>query len=215
MKKIKLFIFTFLLACSIQTVSALDTGINPAYLELKVYKMAVSSSVYCTDLVTVFENDNPVYEDFLASPQLGSGSVMNGTYPCIVIEFSDIIKWASEENSDSANCVVGQLETQEICRAGGGDSDFTLIDGTQGTCVDGEQRIAMYLSTASTLINGENGNAFVRPTAADTNKGLPLLNSLIVSGGTAAKFIVDGLGKIEDSSGQCEMMPPAFSFSKI
>ncbi|MBI2519003.1 MAG: hypothetical protein HYV97_01240 [Bdellovibrio sp.] len=195
---------------------AADLALDPAYLELKVYKFAISKSEFCTDLITVFETNNPVYEDFLNNPSLGSGSIDVGTYPCVVIEFSDIIRYASTTNSDSGLCVAGEQHSGQICRADWQENGV-LIDGTQFACNDNEQKVAVYLSTGSTS-GGGNEPAFVPPTAENRARGLKLLAPLIVSNGTIAKFIVDGRGQIEDTTprgGQnpiCEMNAPTFSF---
>jgi hypothetical protein len=50
-----------------------NLNIDPTYLKLKVYKFAVSTSPFCTNPVTVFEEANPSYTDVLLGPSLGNG----------------------------------------------------------------------------------------------------------------------------------------------
>lgn len=191
---------------------AADDGIDPEYLEVKIYKIAVSRSHFCTDLQVLVENDNPEYEDFLGSPYLGNANLDNGTYKCVVIEMSDVIRYASAENSTSGNCVASQQLTMDVCRSDHPDT-IQLIDGSSDTCADGEQRVALYLSTHTQNDGNGQENPFIPPTSTEDN-GMRLGSALIVNGATSAKFVVNGLGKIEDRGSWCEMQAPAFSFSK-
>lgn len=187
---------------------------NPGFLKLKIYKVAISSSPLCTNPITVLSEEGPTYTDFLTSPSIGSGSVADGNYPCVIIEFSDNIQFTS--STSTGNCATATTYTSDVCGASFGGA-FTLLDGTTGTCGATEQRVAMYLSTASTGGSG-SANAFLAPTSiGDTARGFNLGAALIVSGSSSAKFIVNASNKIDgaDESGLCAMQAPAFSFSKI
>ncbi len=207
--------FTFLLAMKLifvgSTATAAISGIDPNYLKLKIYKVAISTSPLCTNLVTVYENDSPSYTDFLDNPTLGSGAVANGTYACVAIEFSDILQFAPSETSDNGHCVANQLTTLDVC---GNGSSTKLVDGSVEACSNSEDKVTMYLSTGSTATTGTNGhNAFEPPTStSDATKGFKLTGALEVSGSKAATFVVNGLGKVEENAGQCDMTPPEFSF---
>lgn len=198
----------------VNNVEAADSGMNPEYLEIKFYKLAVSTSPYCTNLQTVITQPQGELFDFLSNPVMGSGTVALGTYPCIVIEFSDNIKYAADQNSTSGNCVASAPLVEEIC--GGQPDAITYIDGTTSTCVDGqEQKIALYLSTASTNTNGNGESPFLPPSIGHVNRGLNLGAALEIGQGLSAKFIVNALGSISDSNGSCKMTaPPLFSFIK-
>ncbi len=205
---LRILVFTFLTLGSINAM-----GANPNFLKLKVYKMAVSTSPLCTNLVTVIDNGSTAtYADVLVNPTLGSGKLGKGTYPCVVIEFSDNIKYSSDATTGS--CTANVEETLGVC--GSGDSS-TLIDGTTVSCTSGEDRIAMYLSTASTETTGTSGHtAFQSPTSLnDATKGFNLASALTVSGTATGKFVINGTGKINGSNSSCEMQPPLFSFSGI
>lgn len=211
----KISLMMYLISLS-QFSFGIDTGIDPEFLKLKVSKLAVSESIYCTNPVTVFEIDegDQVYEDLLLSPTLGSGSVDNGRYECVIIEFSDYIKFAALENSDMGNCSVAFEYTNEICR---GDFPETIqrLDGTQETCSDGEQTVTLYLSTGSINSQGDSqvGSPFTPPVPGNLNNGFTLNGALTISQGTTATFIVNALGRIEDNGQHCEMMAPSFGFS--
>lgn len=190
---------------------AATSGIDPNYLKLKIYKVAISTSPLCTNLITVYDNDSPAYENFLDNPTLGSGAVANGSYECVVIEFSDALKFSPSQTSDNNHCVANVEHTMDICGTG---TSTKLIDGSTEGCLNSENKVAMYLSTGSTQTAGTSGhNAFEPPTSiGDATKGFKLSGSLKVSGAKSAIFVVNGLGKIEESGGQCDMTPPEFSF---
>lgn len=213
--------------------NAANLGLSASSIKLKVYKMAVSASPLCTDLITVLDNGNtPTEVDFLQNPSLGSGTLANGTYPCIVIEFSDLVKFTPSANSDGGNCLTSTEYTLDVCRAGGDTS--TLISGTTTTCTGtsgnnttygtpGDDRVAMYISTATT----GGADAFNRPTSiGDNAHGLNLGAALTISGTSSGKFVVNPSGQVCDNAAatceggagggtKCEMGPPAFSFVKL
>lgn len=186
---------------------------TPTELLLKPYKVAVSTSPLCTNLQTVYSNENPSYVDFLTSPTIGSGQLSDATYPCVVIEVASNIKY--KPTSTSGDCVSGTEYTLNVCQ---NTQVSTLIDGTSVTC-DGtsEKRIALYISTGSTWTTGA-GDPFQAPTStSDASHGIQLSSALVISGTSSAKFVVNGANKIDDTAGGtvCEMNAPAFSFVKI
>lgn len=202
-----------------QISSAADLGLDPANLKLKVYKLAVSTSALCTNLTTVIDESAPDYMDFLSNPTLGSGLLTNGTYPCIVIEMSDQVKFTPDETSDGGNCSTGVEETLDVCSSG----SSKLVDGTTTTCASGDNRVAMYLSTTSTSTGG-GADAFNPPTTtSDSSNGFNLGSALTVSGTSSAKFVVNGSGKVCDtddggcsgSANSCELAPPTFTFVQL
>ena len=220
MKKIGM-ILSLLLFYASNSYSA-DLNIDPSALYLKVYKFAVSTSVNCTNLTTVITEDNPTFTNMLDLPNFGSGSIPNGTYPCVAIDFSDNISFVPDATSDSGNCLSGTTYYLDVCSAASA-LPVEMSDGTSTTCDDTEQRVTMWLSTASSSLSGGSSNAFIKPVgASDGDRGLKLLNALVVSGATSGKFIVNATDKICDGDNitcngnpsSCEMAPPAFSFSE-
>ncbi len=238
----KKFLFLLTLLISLPSFSA---PMDANALRLKVYKLAVSTSPNCSSPVTVFETSSPSYEDFKGAPNLGNGNLADGTYPCVIIEFSDNIKVTPSANGTF--CSVSSEETNDVCRCddqnGDGDcSDVgetstttsTLINGSNVTCTMGDDRVAMYLTTGSSAtteadaFNPPDGTCNAGPCggAADDNTGFNLASPLVVSGTVVGKFIVNTDGKVCDgndggvgvcsseSNTQCNMLPPAFSFSQ-
>ena len=206
---------------------AADLNITPTSLKLKVYKFAVSTSPLCTNLITVVDNGNsPTEVNFLSSPNLGSGVVADGTYPCVVIEFADNIKFATGVNSTSNHCVANVENILDVCRTDSGGTS-KLIDGTTTTCgVQGtNDRVAMYLSTGSSDTGAGGSDAFNPPTSiGDAAHGFNLTSALVVSGTSIGKFVVNPTGKVCDTADAacgggggttCEMNPPTFGFAKV
>lgn len=208
------------------SVNAANTGLNAASLKLKVYKFAVSTSSLCTNLVTVIDNgSSPTEVDFVGSVNLGSGTVTDGTYPCVVIEFSDNIKYTPSSNSTAGNCSTSTEYTSDVCRA---SSTSALIDGTTTTCDSSANKVAMYITTASSA--SSSSDAFNPPTTiGDTTKGFNLGSALTISGTSSGKFVVNPNGKVCDTDAAagacdgetdanlntCRMEPPTFSFTEI
>jgi hypothetical protein len=210
-----------LLSGIITTISCLGilpnanaTMINASSLTFSVYKMAVSTSPLCTNLITVLDNGNsPTAVDFLTNPNLGNGVVADGTYPCIVIEFADYISF--KPSATSGACVLNTTYYGDICRNNTSPVGTSkLIDGTTTNCgaLGTSDRVAMYLSTGSSATGND---AFNPPTSiGDTVHGLNLATALTISGTSSGKFVVNTTGKVDDASA-CGMNPPAFSFSKL
>ncbi len=189
---------------------------NPAALKLKIYKVAFSTSALCTNLQTVYTKteSEATYSDFLLNPSIvQNGSLADGTYKCVVIEFSSIIKPTTTATDGS--CTAATEFSLDVCGSQGGNTTTsTLIDGTTTTCTAGDDHIAMYLSTGSTQTNGTEGhNAFQAPTSeSDALHGFKLTNPFVKAGAVTGTFVVNGAGKINGDGASCEMQPPLFSF---
>jgi hypothetical protein len=241
--KMKKFLSILTLLISLPSFSV---PMDASALRLKVYKMAVSTSPNCSSPVTVFETSSPSYVDFKGAPNLGNGNLADGTYPCVIIEFSDNIKLTPSANG--ALCSVSSEVTNDVCRCydqnSDGDCDdvgenttSTLIDGSTATCTSGDDRVAMYLSTASSATT--QSDAFNPPgcntVGCDNDTGFNLASPLVVAGTVVGKFVVntddkvcdgdDGWSGVGDcsttgnvcsceSDTQCNMLPPLFSFEQ-
>ncbi len=233
--KMKKFLSILTLLISLPSFSA---PMDANALRLKVYKMAVSTSPNCSSPVTVFETSSPSYVDFKGAPNLGNGNLADGTYPCVIIEFSDNIKVTPSANGASF-CSVSSEVTNDVCNCDydgdGNCSDpgestisSTLIDGSTATCTSGDDRVAMYLSTASSATT--QSDAFNPPgcntVGCDNDTGFSLASPLVVAGTAVGKFVVNTDGKVCDgndggsgvcsgeSNTRCNMLPPLFSFEQ-
>ena len=228
----------FLLSAVIMTSAfSAHAVFDASSLRLKVYKMAVSTSPDCSNPTVVVSNSSPSYTNFKTNPTLGSGNVADGNYPCVIIEFSDNIKMTPSGNGSL--CFSSTETTNDVCRE---TTTSTLIDGSPVTCDSGDNRVAMYLTTAASATS--QSDAFNPPNCntagCDPDTGFNLARELQVSGSAVGKFIVDTDGKVcdgdeggdlnsngcsdEEAGGnvcaceqntQCNMLPPNFSFSQI
>ena len=192
-----------------------DINLDPNYLNLKVYQFSVSTSPLCTNPITVFEDASPSYQNVLTNPNFGAGQISDGTYPCVMIEFSDNIQYQPSVTSTSLGCDSSTPYTSDVCSSGAS----TMTDGTTTTCTAAENRVTMYLSTASTSTT--SADAFAPPTTiGDASNGFNLASSLVVAGTAVGNFVVNGTNKICDPTHDncggtgCEMQPPLFSFTK-
>lgn len=225
MKTIILFICFFVTSLSTHATPAGDLGLTPSSLKLKVYKFAVSTSPLCTNLMTVIDNGNSPQEvEFIGSVQLGSGVLASGTYPCVVIEMSDNIKYIPGSNSSSGSCVASTEYILDVCRTQGMSVySSQLIDGSITTCSSGvaDDRVAMFMSTGSP----GTGDSFYPPSAVGVGDGFNLASPLVVSGSTVAQFVVNPAGKMCDNANDtgsdcdgagasvnCQLEAPVFNF---
>jgi hypothetical protein len=220
-------VFFLSLSSALATPSG-DINLTPSSLKLKVYKFAVSTSPLCTDLITVIDNGStPSEVDFTSTPDLGSGTLANGTYYCIAIEMSDSIKFSSTTASTSGACAANTENTLDVCRNQGDNPTSKLIDGTTVSCSSGvvDDKVTMYLSTYSN--SSGSGDSFNPPTA-EGGDGFYLENPLVVSSAATAAFVVNPEGKMCDdtndttsacegsgSSATCNLAPPTFNFSAL
>ncbi len=212
--------WAFLLLVSFLSTGVHATLLSPTSIKLKIYKFAVSESPNCSSPITVVDNgSSPVLVDFKGNPNLGTGTLGSGTYPCVIIEFSDRIEVTS---AAGGSCTTTPF-TQDLC---GDSTSSQLISGGTTNCTNaGEDRIAMYLSTASTATGASD--AFNPPNCntvgCTASLGFNLASSLVVSGTSSGTFEVNADAKIcgginydgnsDCTQASCELLPPEFTFS--
>ena len=183
-------------------------------LLIKVYQVAVSASTDCSGPQVIFTSTSGTEVDFLKNPMLGGGNIPDGTYPCIMINMSDVIKYRPTAN-DGTLCVAGTQYFSDVCRSDSSEST-DLFNGSTTTNVActginpptaasvGANQVTLYLFTTSP----STGAAF-RSGAAN---GFLLGNPFVVSGSSTGTFVVDVTNKVMDNGSYCEMDAPTFSF---
>ena len=222
--------FIKLLLCSAVLLSANAMALDASSLKLKVYSVMMSTSPLCTSPITIFSSTVPTEVDFLATPTLGSGNPPDGTYNCIIIKMSDIIKF--KPSASSTWCHAGTEYSSDVCRADNSgttrapdaSSAVTACAGTDASvnasvitpAVPVSDVVYLYLTTNTSAGSG-GGNTFLQPATASSTNGLHLTAPLVISGIARSKFSVNAAGKVgEDSSTQsCGMNPPVFGFVKL
>lgn len=188
-----------------------STGtINASELKIKVYKFAVSESADCTNPILIFEDSTGIEKDLAASPSFGSGEIDDGTYPCVMIEASKIIKTSAAVTS--GDCTKDLEFSDVICND---TQKSQLIDGTSVSCSGGntnDQHVTLFITTLSSG-NGDGVRALLPPeTATDTNSSIVLTNPFVVNGDVAGTLSVSLVHFLGSGSGVCFTSPPPFSF---
>lgn len=190
-------------------------GGDPSSLKIKVYAVYASLSAQCTNPTQIFANDTGNFVDFLTNPTLGGGDLADGTYNCVIIKMSSIIKHTPQTTDSS--CIAGTEYTGGVCNASDSATDLANApiacsgDGTNAGSVD--STVYMYLTTDSAASNGNQ--AFVHPVSAGDGNGIHLGSPLIISSTSRAKFVVNANGKVVAGGGECGINPPVFDFVNL
>ena len=196
--------------------SLLAYALDPSQMIVKVYAVAVSASADCSNPAVLFYSGIPTQVDFLKNPNLGGGSVPDGTYPCVIISMSDNIQFSSSTSSGS--CAAGTLNTLDLCQAFG-QTDVLSGDGSYGTRIQcsgstltpQQNIVTLFLTTASSQTFLNPLNSFARP-GVNGGLGLNLTAPFVVNGSTAGTFAVKGAGHVDGSGATCNMSFPTFGF---
>ena len=197
--------------------SAPAMALDASSLKLQVYSVMLSTSPQCTSPVTVFSSATPTEVDFLATPTLGSGNPPDGTYQCVIIKMSDLIKFTPK--TSAGLCTAGTQYTADVCRSdNGGVTQAPDAVGTPSTCTGTDAApvsnpVYLYLTTNASA--GMGGTTFMQPTGPSSTDGLNLTAPLVIAGSAKSKFIVNATGKVGDDGISCGMNPPVFGFQKL
>lgn len=188
-----------------------STGtINANELKIKVYKFAVSATADCSNPIVVFEDATGAEKDLATSPSFGSGEVDDGTYPCVMIETSKIIKTSAA--ATSGDCTKDEEFSDVICND---TQKSQLIDGTSVTCSGGDtndQHVTLFITTLSSGA-GDGERALLPPeTTTDTNSSIVLTDPFVVNGDVTGTLSVSLVNFLGSASGVCFTSPPPFSF---
>lgn len=198
-------------------VSSPAFALDASSLKLQVYGVMLSTSPLCTSPVTVFASATPTEVDFLAAPTLGSGNPPDGTYHCVVIRMSDLIKFTP--SGSSGLCTAGTQYVADVCRSDNGGMTQApdavgapnMCSGTDAAPVSNP--VYLYLTTNASA--GSGGETFMQPASTGSGNGLNLTAPLVIAGTAKSKFIVNATGKVGSDSVGCGMNPPVFGFQKL
>jgi hypothetical protein len=192
-------------------------ALDASSLKLQVYSVMLSTSPLCSNPVTVFSSPTATEVDFLSTPTLGSGNPADGTYQCVIIKMSDLIKF--KPSSTSGTCTAGTEYVADVCRAdNGGTTHAPDAAGTTTVCtgtdaVPHADPVYLYLTTNASA--GSGGQTFVQPTSFTSTSGLHLTAPLTIAGTAKSKFVVNASGKVSGADITCGMNPPVFGFVPV
>lgn len=206
-------------------------GVNATSTVVKLYKAYASTSGLCTNPVVFLnaEADTATYPngysetDFAsANNTVGTGTIADGTYNCVIFKVSDNVTFVPETN-EGASCVAGTSYTIDVCRdfGAGAASIYNPETGATTTCSDNEDTVWVYISTYATNTSGNQANnPFTPPTAdGDASHGIQFGSAMVVSADLTGTFVFGTDGKIAtlpygpNGSNTCDMDQPTFSFS--
>src|SRR3954462_9494217 len=174
MKKLTVLALSLVLGLGLASRSTLAgggaPGGDPSSLKIKVYAVYASLTAQCSSPTEIFRNDAGNFVDFLTNPTLGGGDLADGTYNCVIIKMSSIIKHTPLTTDSS--CVAGTEYTGGVCNENDSATDLNNAaitcagDGTNAASVD--NTVYMYLTTDSAASPGDM--AFIHPvTPGDGN----------------------------------------------
>ena len=205
------------LVASCSSISAFAAFTDAASAKITIYDIAVSTSATCSNPTVIMSFAGGREVDFVQNPDLGGGSIPDGTYPCVILHMSDVIKFVPA--TTTGNCTAGQEYTRDICRTGSNYTPITVSGktGTLGSTTGcsgavsspSEDKVSLFLSTGS---SGTGSTAFLQPTTAGSSNGLSISGPLVVSGTASGTFVVDMHNKIDGGQSPCDMGPATFSF---
>jgi hypothetical protein len=206
----------FLLALAALAAPPARAHTDPASVAMTLYRLAVSRSELCTEPIVVFDSSEKAREAALAEePVLGSGTVPNGVYPCVIVELSDRVRVRPKPSDEGTVCDPGKEYEVDICGPGW-KLRSRRLDGSEVDCDPSPQRIAVYFSTASSLASnrglGMGGFDFYRPPESkEDKKGIRLEKPIRLGRDGTALLAIDLRNRIAGDSGTCIADPPEFS----
>jgi hypothetical protein len=172
-------------------------------LTIKLYALYISANTDCSSPQLVQDLGVAGLEkDFMTNPMLFEGTPTAGTYQCVMMKMSDVLRM--KPGASFGACVSGTEYSGDIYRDGESDwvdSDLHPIvgSGTDEVPVDNHVTIFMTRDTAAAIARGISHNQVVG-----------LQSSLIVPGQTT--FHMDASHAVGTDGVQCGIDPPVMSF---
>ena len=172
----------------------------------------------CSNPVLVQNNDaGAAYMDFMLKPTIYSGAVAAGTYNCMIVEASDLIKFTTGTNAGAITggvCNDGATYTFDAYKTENPlEHWYDIVTGSTTTgngsytgAVD--QTVTFFMSTGVTPRLGDplksdgtairNAPGGVYSSVLD-QQAIQLLNPIVITAGasTKAAFVVDPTGRVD------------------
>lgn len=196
-------LFVLSMAVAAQSVFAdVTDGVDPGYVKVKAYEFRVSKNADCSNGIVVYKNDSPTYQDLTHNPTLGSGTIPDGTYNCVMVRMSDTLHFTAATQDSLHTCTPGDDSTTDV----GHDGVSIAPDGTsQNLGARGTENI-VWLYVRTNAPTGQDVNSFA-PTG-----GISLTSPLVVNGDTAHTMVFDFSGRVGDDHGVCSCDAPTLGF---
>jgi hypothetical protein len=179
-----------------------QTG-DPGALRIGVYALYISPNADCSSPVLVQDyGATASVKDFVSNPVLFTGSPASGSYQCVAIKMSDVIR--VQPATTFSVCDSSVEYAGDIYRAGETDwkdIDLNPIIGTGSDSVPADDHVTIIL-TRDTVAAQARGFS--------TNQTLTLGSDLVVP--SQSTFYWNGQGTVTDAGGQCGVNPGHPSF---
>lgn len=171
---------------------------DPTSLSVGMYAMYISHDTDCSNATVVADHGSTLtYRDFVQGDTLFTGTPADGSYPCIAIHMSDVIRFQSA--SAGGSCQVGPTYENDIYRAGETDwqdLDHNAIIGTGTDSLPANDQVWLIFTTDT---------AAAQAAGFSTHQVLRLASPLVVPG--AATFFWDGTNSVTDDGALCGIQP--------
>jgi hypothetical protein len=172
-------------------------------LTIKLYSLYISANADCSSPVLVQDlGASGADRDFMTNPVLFSGTPAAGTYQCVMMQMSDVLRM--KPSTSFGGCLAGTEYAGDIYRTGENDwvnQNLTPIAGT-GTDelpVDSHVTIFMARDTAAAIARG-----------ISTHQLVQLQTNLVVPG--QSTFRMDASNAVATDGVRCGIEKPLVSF---
>jgi hypothetical protein len=176
---------------------------DPGALRIGVYALYISPNADCSSPLLVQDyGATAAVKDFVSNPVLFTGSPASGSYQCVAIKMSDVIRVQPATSFSVCDSTVEYAG--DIYRAGETDwkdVDLNPIIGSGSDSLPVDDHVTIIL-TRDTLAAQARGFS--------TNQTLTLGADLVVPSQTT--FYWNGQGTVTDAGGQCGVNPGQPSF---
>lgn len=216
--------------------SAATSLINgtPSSVKIKAYKIYLAENADCSNPVLVADNSATAdYVDLMSRPTLFSASsVAPGTYNCMIVKMSDILKFTPDavaEEASSGVCTAGQEYTYDIVKVE--TPPESLYDIETGETIPGagtfgvpvEQTVFLFGTTDCTTMD-EKGTCSTPNSVTTANPSVHYhqmfksANPIVITAGqsTEAELVFDftdrGSVVDADSTYYCWLEGPTMQF---
>jgi hypothetical protein len=174
-----------------------------ASVTIHLYALWISNSANCSNPVLVQQHPAAgVDKDFMQHPVLFQGTPANGSYQCVMLQMSDVLRMKPATSFGS--CVANLEYSGDIYREG--ETDWVDVDlnsvvgtGTDEAPVDDHVTIFMTRSPEAAMARGISSNQIVE-----------LGSNLIVPG--QSTFVMDASNAVLSWGGSCGLEKPEISF---
>ena len=192
--------------------------IDPASVRVKVLELRLSPNADCSQSVSVFSDASPSYQDLVANPTFGAGSIAPGTYKCAMVHISDEVKYVPAANEGS--CVQGTSYTHDMFRTGdtsvAPDGATISGHGDPGNPNNGVEDFPWYYFSVTGPYDANNlpANGAALGIALTPAAALKLASPLALTGSETVTFVMDYYGQIDGlkSNVFCDVRLPVIRF---